>query len=107
MFYFAGEEFCCQDTFPNIRNAWAKAFKENVGRLSLELCISYIRSCFLHGNMKLLYLYFRATFSTSGCILKFGYMPSRLLLHQKTNGKGKNLELEEEKRFTCSYIIGI
>ena len=52
--FFAGEELCCQDTFPNFRNSWAKAFKKHVGRVSLELCISYIRSGFSHGKLKLL-----------------------------------------------------
>ena len=37
----------------------------------------------------------------------FDYLISRLQLHLKMNHKGKNLELEEEKQFTCSYIIGI
>lgn len=35
--------------------------------------------------------------SSSGC---------RLQPHQKMNGKGKSLEREVEKQFTCSSIIG-
>ncbi|KAL3335665.1 hypothetical protein AABB24_031736 [Solanum stoloniferum] len=43
------EELCCSDTFSNSWQPWAKAIKEYVGGLSMELYFPYTRSLFSHG----------------------------------------------------------